>query len=195
MSIFRLDGTDALPEANFSTAGLLIKKPKYKNSEACWVMYNVGFQAGFWGREFKVTRANMDTTVVNPMTQKPASFSTLKLIPTERTEYTKLRLARIDNEFRSYYQDTNGQWAENDASKVTFTFGWGTEYPIENFNDDILRPTNFGLGDKVQVGIVTNPGMNPDQEKIQDISVRDSGARFKYLAIKKIKSFDEALMK
>lgn len=184
-TVFRLDGTDSLPKGQFTSAGLMIKKPNAKLGEAAWIMYNIGFQRGYWARELKVTQPSVDPKMILPG-WKTLSLSTLKLIPAENElQFMKLRIAKIGNETRVYYQDKNNKWVQESAKNVKETTGFGTDVIIEGYNDKELNPKNYGLGDKVHVGIITNSGTRIEES--------DGGGRFKNLIIYKIDNFNDAL--
>ncbi|MCT4613427.1 MAG: hypothetical protein N4A49_00970 [Marinifilaceae bacterium] len=184
-TVFRLDGTDALPKGEFTSAGLIVKKPNAKLGEASWIMYNIGFQRGLWARELKVTHPSVNPKMILP-DWETLSLSTLKLIPAENElKFAKLRIAKIGTETRAYYQDRNGNWVQESPKNVTETSGFGTDVPIEGFNENELNPKNYGLENIVHAGIITNPGTR--------ITESDGGGRFKGLTIYKINSFDDAL--
>ncbi len=113
------------------------------------------------------------------------------MIPTEYTgKSVKIRLARLNSEFRAYYQDENGLWKEEKPAKDMETMGNGIKYPVKGFNNAHFRPESFGLKDSVQVGIITNPGMKASNPFVK---FRDSGARFTCFKISEIDSFEECL--
>lgn len=68
------------------------------------------------------------------------------------------------------------------------TMGNGTKIPINGFNTDSFRPKSFGLKDKVQVGIISNPGMNTSKPLSK---FRDAAAKNSYFNIYKIDSFED----
>ena len=184
-TVFRLDGEEGMPSAEFTSAGLMVKKPNDVWGESAWLMYNIGHQRGSWAREMKVTHPSVDAKMVLPG-WNTLSLSTLKLSPAHQEDgLTKLRLARIGDEYRAYYQDEQGIWKQEVPDNVQETVGFGTEIAIEGFNEESLTPTNFGIGNVVHVGIITNSGTRVERS--------DGGGRFGYLHIERIKSFDEAL--
>lgn len=184
-TVFRLDGEEGVPAAEFTSAGLMIKKPNEVWGEAAWLMFNIGHQRGYWAREMKVTRPSVDPAMILPQ-WNTSSLSTLKLSPAFMEEgFTKLRLARIGGELRAYYQDEDGSWQQEVPANVRETVGFGTDIPIEGFNEQTLTPINIGLGDVVHVGIITNSGTRVERS--------DGAGRFQYLRIERINSFDEAL--
>ncbi len=184
-TVFRIDGTDGMPKGEFTSAGLMIKKPNAKMGEAAWIMYNIGFQRGIWAREFKVTHPSVDPKMILPHWET-LSLSTLKLFPAQNElKFAKLRIAKIDTETRAYYQDQSGNWVQESAENASETTGFGTEIGIEGFNDKELNPRNYGLGNTVHAGIITNPGTRIDES--------DGAGRFKSFTIYKINSFEDAL--
>ncbi len=189
VEILKIDGTNGLPEAQFSSAGLLIRDSSETQGQARWMMYNIGYQNSFWGREIKVTRSKnkfrFDLTYLMGL----KSLSTLHMIPTEYTgKPIRLRLAKINNELRAYFINKGGNWEEEKPTNNMETMGNGLKTHIEGFDDKTFRPKSFGLSDCVQVGIISNPGMNTAKPLIK---FRDSAARFTYLNITSIETFDD----
>lgn len=186
----RLDGSSALPEGNFSSAGLLIRDPSSSFGNETWVMYNIGYQAAFWGHEVKATRPVGAHRHTNPIYNDGyRSLSTLHSIPHGNTGRNKLRLARIGDEIRFYYQE-NGKWKERDSTPQAQVFGNGTQVPVAGIVGNKFRPSGLGFPDEVQVGLIVNPGIDGNNLNIEK---RDSYAAFSYLSIRPIKRFDEAL--
>lgn len=191
VEIFKKDGSKGLPKAQFSSAGLLIRNPSEVKGEATWMMYNIGFQNSFWGREIKVTRPNSSFRFDLTYLMGFQSLSTLHMIPAEyRGKKAKLRLGRINNEIRAYFINKNGEWEEEKPTANMESMGNGLNETVCGFNSEEFRPRSFGLNNRVQVGIISNPGMNTKNPLFR---FRDSGANFTYLKISPIKSFDECL--
>ncbi len=189
VDIYRLDGNKGMPKAQFSSAGLLMRNMEQKKGKAVWVMYNIGFQNSFWGREIKVTRKRPPFRFDPYVLMGLKSLSTLYLVPDEyRPGPYRLRLARVNGEVRAYYMDYEGKWRRETPSENMEVMGNGTNIPVEGFSSDEFSPVNFGLEDKVQAGIIANPGMNM---KNPFVKFRDSGYRFLYFSAREIESFDE----
>lgn len=189
VSIHRKDGKEGLPEGNFSSAGLLIRAPGGSLGEESWLMYNIGFQNRFYGRELKVTRPMNIPKEDNPMYDFGMhSLSTLYLLSEESTKAMKLRVARIGDEVRSYYY-SNDQWNEQKPQQGMEVFGNGINQPVSEFGNGHFRPNKMNLPDTVQAGIIVNPGI----DGINLAPKRDSYALFSYLNIAPIASFEEAL--
>lgn len=189
VEIFKLDGTKGIPKAQFSSAGLLIRDADETKGNATWMMYNIGFQNSFWGREIKVTRPKNKFRFNPTYLMGLQSLSTLNMIPVEYTsEPMKLRLARYNNELRAYYKDKHGNWIEEKPTSAMETMGNGVKVPIEGFNSDYFRPVSFGLKDDVQVGIICNPGMKTSNPLIR---FRDAAVKFTYFKISNIYNFED----
>ncbi len=190
VAIKRKDGKAGLPEANFSSAGLLIRDPSSSHGKEKWVMYNIGFQKSFYGLEAKATRplgkhkdANTDYGY------GLHSLSTLYLIPNKNTGAIKLRAARVGEEVRFYFEE-NGRWVEAKVTKDFEMQGNGSTIPVSQFNKDELRPNKLGFPGKVQVGLVVNPGMDASNPFIEK---RDGYALFSYFKVKKVTGFEDAV--
>lgn len=189
VEVRRLDHKPYNPEAQFSSGGLLVRKPSSKNSHETWLMYNIGYQNSFYGREIKATRPSQGFRLDPTYLMGYKSLSTLYLMPAADEKAVKLRMARINEEFRCYYH-SNGQWHEEIPTKDMAVMGNGTQYPVENFNEETFRPNQLNFGDNVQVGIIANPGMNT---KNPFVKFRDAYMSFSYVMIEKIDKFEECL--
>ncbi len=190
VSIHRKDGKPGLPEANYSSAGLLVRDPASTHGEASWLMFNIGFQNRFYGRELKVTRPMNIPKEENPFYDVGFhSLSTLYLLPEENTDPIKLRVARIGGELRGYYY-SDGKWHEQKPQQGMEVLGNGIQAEVSEFGNGHFRPNGMNLPDTVQAGIIVNPGM--DAADITNVK-RDGYARFSYVEIAPIASFDEAL--
>ncbi len=186
--IVKKDDGKSCPGAQFSSAGLLFRDTTSAPGKQRWVMYNIGFQNTFYGREIKVTRPSkgfrMDMTYLMGL----RSLSTLYLIPGEHTP-VRLRLARIGDEIRAFHF-FEGAWKEEVPTSGMEVMGNGIKYPVEQFNSTSFRPCGLNLPQRIQAGIITNPGMdirNPFRR------YRDSMAEFSYYISRGISSFNECL--
>ncbi|MEL6675828.1 MAG: hypothetical protein AAFR61_26710 [Bacteroidota bacterium] len=188
----RLDGEAGLPEALYSSAGLLVRDPNSRFGEENWVMYNVGFQNSFYGNEMKVTRPLGNVAPEENLLYNFGfhSLSTLMLIPQENEGFIKLRMARIGNEIRCYFYN-GANWEEQKPSADMEVLGNGAPFPISQFNESTFRPNELALPNSLQVGIVANPGMHPTD--FDNIIIRDGFAVFSYYKSQPINSFEEAL--
>lgn len=177
----------SMPKAQFSSAGLLIKKAGSEKGDQSWVMYNTGYQNSFFGREIKVTRMSNGFRFDPMYFMGYKSLSTLYLIPSKNTKTTRLRMAKIGREVRCYYY-SDKQWIEERPTSDMEVMGNGIKYPIDQFNEHLFRPNNLDLPEEVEVGIVINPGMNT---KNPFIKFRDAYGLFSYFKSTSIKSFNE----
>ncbi|MEC9490954.1 MAG: hypothetical protein UMU04_08375 [Halanaerobiales bacterium] len=175
--------------AQFSSAGLLIRNPESGAGTESWVMYNIGYQNSFYGREIKVTRPSNGLRFDPMYFIGYRSLSTLYLIPSKETGFARIRMARVGNQVRCYYC-TADSWQEEKPVSEMEAMGNGLKYPVDQFNEQEFRPTNLLLPDKVQVGIISNPGMDTKRPWKK---YRDSEMLFSDYAYKKINSFDECL--
>lgn len=189
VEIKRKDGKPGLPEANFTSAGLLVRDPSSTYEKESWIMYNIGFQNSFFGREIKATRHTNGSPTGNPSYNDGLrSLSTLYLLPAKQVTVTKLRIARVGNEIRCYYK-ANGKWHEEKPIKGLEKFGNGLKFPVSQFNDKQFRPNKLDLPFTVQVGLIANPGMKGTDPTI---IFRDGYALFSYYKRSEINSFKEA---
>lgn len=186
VSIHRKDGQKSLPEGHYSSAGLLIRDSRGSQGQESWLMFNIGFQNQFYGRELKVTRPMNIPKEKNPLYDFGMhSLSTLYLLPEENTKPMKLRVARIGGELRSYYF-SGGQWNEQKPQQGMEVFGNGISEQVSEFGNGHFRPNEMNLPETVQAGIMVNPGIS-----IPDLGPkRDSYALFSYVEIAPISSFD-----
>lgn len=68
-------------------------------------------------------------------------------------------------------------------------FGNGIDKPVSQFGNGHFRPNGMNLPEKVQAGIMVNPGIS-----VPDFAPkRDGYALFSYVSIASISSFEEAL--
>lgn len=175
--------------AQFSSAGLLIRNPLSSPGKENWIMYNIGYQNSFYGREMKVTRPSNGFRFDPMYFIGYRSLSTLYLIPALETGFVRLRMARISDEIRFYYFADN-KWQEEKPTKGIEVMGNGIKYQVDQFNKQEFRPTNLSLPAKLQVGLITNPGMNTRKPWQK---YRDSEMLFAYYSYKEIRSFTECL--
>lgn len=189
VSIHRKDGKAGLPKGHYSSAGLLVRNPASSHGKESWLMFNIGFQSQFYGRELKVTRPMNVPKEENPLYDIGMhSLSTLYLLPEESTEPMKLRVARVGKELRGYYFSA-GQWNEQMPQQGMEVFGNGIDKPVSQFGNGHFRPNGMNLPEKVQAGIMVNPGIS-----VPDFAPkRDGYALFSYVSIASISSFEEAL--
>lgn len=188
--IKRKDGKAGLPEANFSSAGLLIRDPGSSHGKEKWVMYNIGVQNKFYGLEAKATRPLGKHKDANTEYNYGLhSLSTLYLIPNKNTGAMKLRAARVGDELRFYFKE-NGRWIEAKVSEGFEMQGNGSTIPVSQFSKDLLRPNKLGFPGKLQVGLVVNPGMDASKPFIEK---RDGYALFSYFSMRKIAGFEDAV--
>ena len=84
------------PRGQYSAGGFVVRDPQSTAPGGeRWVMYNVGFQAGFVAREAKTTRPG-----------SPASLSTLYLMNSNSVLAGKLRVCRLGSVFHFFHQLT-----------------------------------------------------------------------------------------
>lgn len=189
VSMHRKDGEEGLPEGNFSSAGLLVRAPGGTQGNENWLMFNIGFQNRFYGRELKVTRPMNIPKEENPMYDFGMhSLSTLYLLPEEDTGPMKLRVARINDELRAYYF-TDGQWHEQALQQGMEVFGNGINEPVSEFGNGHFRPNGMNLPETVQAGILVNAGIDGTSLAPK----RDGYALFSYVEIGPISNFEDAL--
>lgn len=189
VEIRRIDNMPKYPKAQFSSGGLLIRNPHSKKYNENWLMYNIGYQNSFFGREIKATREANGFRLDPTYFMGYKSLSTLYLIPTEGVTSTKIRIARVNNEIRCFHF-CDEQWLEEVPTNQMEVMGNGVKYPVENFNDKKFRPNQLNLPDNVQVGIIANPGMNV---KKPFLKYRDAYMLFSYVLIEKINGFEECI--
>lgn len=189
VEVKRINEEAGEPKAQFSSGGLLIRNPQSKKGKEQWLMYNLGFQNSFFGREIKVTRDS------NGLRWDPTYFlgykslSTLFLLRAKGQRTAKLRIARVKDEVRCYYYD-QGHWIEETPTEDMELMGNGAQYPVANFNHSVFRPNAMALPDSLQVGIVANPGMDL---KKPFIKFRDAYMIYSYIQIDAINSFEDCL--
>jgi len=189
VSMHRKDGEAGLPEGNFSSAGLLVRAPNGTQGNENWLMFNIGFQNRFYGRELKVTRPMDIPKEDNPLYDLGMhSLSTLYLLPEESTEPMKLRVARIGDELRSYYF-SDGKWHEQKPQQGMEVFGNGINEVVSEFGNGHFRPNGMNLPDTVQAGIIVNAGI----DGASFAPKRDGYALFSYVETAPISDFDDAL--
>ena len=189
VSMHRKDGKEGLPGGNYSSAGLLVRAPGGSQGNESWLMFNIGFQNRFYGRELKVTRPMNIPKEENSLYDLGMhSLSTLYLLPEENTEPMKLRVARIGDELRSYYF-SESQWHEQKPQQGMEVFGNGISEPVSEFGNGHFRPNGMNLPETVQAGIMVNAGI----DGASFTPKRDGYALFSYVEIAPISSFDEAL--
>ncbi|MGR3617701.1 MAG: hypothetical protein ACU0BB_16910 [Paracoccaceae bacterium] len=185
VSMHRKDGEAGLPEGNFSSAGLLVRAPGGTQGNENWLMFNIGFQNRFYGRELKVTRPMDVPKEENPLYDVGFhSLSTLYLLPEENTEPMKLRVARIGDELRTYYF-TAGKGHEQALQQGMEVFGNGINKPVSEFGNGQFRPNGMNLPETVQAGIMVNAGI----DEASFAPKRDGYALFSYIEIAPISNF------
>ncbi|MEM8764230.1 MAG: hypothetical protein AAGD88_10490 [Bacteroidota bacterium] len=190
VQIKRKNGKKGLPKGNYSSAGILIRNPNSTYAHETWLMYNVGVQKSFYGNEIKVTRPLGAHKKENTMYYLGMhSLSTLFLIPQAHTKRLKLRVAKIGDELRCYF-NTGENWVEQKPDSKMELLGNGKKVPVSQFDESQFRPNELNLTGCLQVGLVVNPGY--DVKNLRNIK-RDGYALFSYYKRKAISDFSEAL--
>lgn len=189
LEIFRKDGRPGAPEAQYSSAGILIRDPNSRFGNERWIMYNIGYQNSFWGREIKVTRPARSIRIDMYRLMGLKSWSTLYLLPSQYVpEVHRLRLARVNGVFRAYFMNASGQWQREAPVSGMEVLGNGVHSSVEGFDKKEFSPRNFGLPDRVQAGIISNPGMNVRNPFVR---FRDAYYRFHHFDVRGIENFSE----
>lgn len=147
-----VQGPEQLPLGHFNSAGVVLRSAASHNSQTpnavgleSWIMYNVGYQAGFVGAETKTTF--------------PASFygggesrSTLFLTPITMPT-ARLVACRIGSHFYFFRSMNNGQtWTQETHSSANLWYN-GAGLPWENLESGFERPD---LPPTLQVGPIAN---------------------------------------
>jgi len=194
VEIKRKDGQDKLPEGNYNSAGLIIRDPSSSFGMETWIMYNVGVQNSFYGNEVKAT-IPLTVPEDNPFYLAGLhSMSSLYLLPQQNQGSLQIRMARVGKEVRCYFKDFSS-WVEQKPSDQMEVMGNGLSVPISQFNETEFRPSGLNLPDKVEVGLIANPGIDASIQDLTDPNLlkQDGYALFSYYRRQTISSFSEAL--
>jgi hypothetical protein len=166
-----------VPSGQFNAAGFVVRNP---NSSApgneSWVMFNVGFQQGFFARETKTTR---------PMPGS-SSLSTLFLSATPATtEDVRLRVCRLGSEFRFLHlMPGESAWSEDVYTMATTVNGNGAQQPTPGVSQG--NPIRFVRADfptSLQVGLLVGNWDAPYEAR----------GEFDYLRIISVSSAQECI--
>ena len=183
-AVLASDGTGR-PTGAFNSTGLVVRDPSSDRGAMRWLMYNFGQQDGFYGTEAKSTVPDTGGFHV----QRLAGFrsrSTLWLTPLpDGVVEASLRICRIGDEFR-FFQRVAGAdaWTEEAHGAGTVVLGNGTGTPTPGVVENgVIRFVRADMPATVQVGLVSNPGMPPN----------DGESRFAGIAFTRIDGFEACL--
>ena len=171
------------PTGRFNSAGLLVRDASSSKGDMRWLMYNLGYQASFYGTEAKNTVPDIQKWHV----QRLAGFhsaSTFWLTPLpENINEAVLRICRIGNEFRFFKKlPSSDQWIEEAYQNSTQVNGNGVTKPTKGVVENgVIRFIRDDMPQTVQVGLIVNPGMPP----------HDGIGQFTGIKFERIQSFNQ----
>jgi hypothetical protein len=171
------------PTASFNSAGLVMRDPLSRDENMRWVMYNIGQQDGFYGREAKTTRPYAGRWHQQQLAGfKSLSTFILTKMPDGLVEAT-IRMCRIGPEIRMYHRyPGETRWSEETQDASTTIQGNGSSEPTPGVvPGGVIRMARPDLPETLQVGVISNPGMSPN----------DGLSRFSYLRFRRIDDFSE----
>jgi hypothetical protein len=100
------------PMGPFNAAGLLIRSPASASGSESWVMYNLGFQNGFFAREAKTTARSLSTLYLNATSAHAG----------------RLRVCRLGDVVRLYHWlDGETGWTQEAYDGSTLVMGDGPQ--------------------------------------------------------------------
>jgi hypothetical protein len=136
------------PSGNYSQAGFVVRNANSSvPGNESWVMFNFGFQNGFFGREAKTTRPSPGSS----------SLSTLFLTPaTATTSDVRLRVCRVGSDFRFLHlMPGETAWTEDNWGSGTTVIGNGSgEATPGTTQGNPIRFTRSDLPNSLQVGLM-----------------------------------------
>ncbi len=160
----KADDPQSRPEGAFNSSGLLVRDASSSTGAMRWLMYNIGQQAEFYGTEAKSTVPDTGDWHV----QRLAGFtsgSTLWLTPVPAgVNGAALRICRIGAEYRFFKRlPGSEQWIEETHMAGTQKLGNGVSVATPGVVEGgVIRFIRTDIPDTVQVGLINNPGMPPN---------------------------------
>ncbi len=174
------------PKGAFNSAGLLVRDASSAPSNMRWLMYNIGQQKGFYGTEAKSTVPKIDKWHMHRLAGFN-SASTFWLTPApEQVTEASLRICRVGDEFRFYKKFAGeNQWQEETHQEGTTVLGNGAAKPTKGVKEDgSIRFVRDDLPATVQVGLIVNPGMPPN----------DGEGQFSGISFARLSDFHQCLL-
>ncbi len=156
------------PRGQYSAGGFVLRDPQSSAPGGeRWVMYNLGYQAGFVAREAKTTRPG-----------SPASLSTLYLMNSNNVLSGKLRVCRLGSVFHFFHQ-LSGEASFTEEAYVAGTTPMGngsTEATPGVVSGGVIRFDRPDLPATLQVGLLVGNWATPYEARGEFDYVRFASA-------------------
>jgi regulation of enolase protein 1 (concanavalin A-like superfamily) len=162
----------------YSSAGLIVRDPISAPSKMRWLVYNIGFQDGYFGTELKTTRDGTGGFELEALFSGNNSNSTWFSNKLENSSnQAQLRICRVGSEFRFLIKPT-GQttWLEETKNASTVRAGSNAEVP-GLLEDAAIRLQRTDLPTVLQVGVMANTSDTTE-------------GRYDYLRFQRINNFE-----
>jgi hypothetical protein len=168
---------DKQSNQRYSSGGLVIRDPSSKQGSMKWIVYNLGYQDGFFGTELKTTTPStgFNLSSISGIRSNSVWYSN-KVQDTSNTAF--LRTCRIGNEIRSYIRlEGKTTWDEQQYTETTVKAGSEVAVAGAQINKP-LRLIRNDFASTLQVGLMANDGS------------AQSESAFDYFNLSRIQSFD-----
>jgi regulation of enolase protein 1 (concanavalin A-like superfamily) len=161
----------------YSSGGLVIRDPSSIQGSMKWIVYNLGYQDGFFGTELKTTTPSTGFNLSSLIGTSSNSVWYSNKVQ-DSSNQASLRTCRIGNEIRSYSRfDDKDAWLEQQYTSTTLKAGSGVAVQGAEINKP-LRLIRSDFANTLQVGLMTNDGSG------------QSESAFDYFNVSRIQSFD-----
>jgi regulation of enolase protein 1 (concanavalin A-like superfamily) len=141
----------------YSSAGLVMRDPTSSPGKMRWVVYNAGFQDGYFGTELKTTRDSAGGFALEAMVTGNNSLSTWFSNKIEgSSNEAQLRICRVGPELRFFIRPTGeSAWREETRTASTVRAGSDADVPgLLETGPNRLQRTD--LPAMLQVGVMAN---------------------------------------
>jgi hypothetical protein len=172
--------TDIVQRSNttYASAGLIVRDPLSTPSKMRWLVYNIGFQDGYFGTELKTTRDSAGGFELEAIFSGNNSSSTWFSNKLEgSSNEAQLRICRIGSEFRFLIKPT-GETTWREETKMTSTVRAGSTADVPGLLETgSIRLQRTDLPSMLQVGVMANTSDTTE-------------GRYDHLRFKRINNFE-----
>jgi hypothetical protein len=167
-------------DSRYTSAGLIVRDPASSSGKMRWMVFNIGYQDGYFGTEIKTTRDSTGGFSLEAFTGNTSLSTWFSNKLEGPSNEAHLRICRIGAELRFYLLQT-GQTTWYEEELTTKTQRAGSEAPVPGLGDS--GPMRFQRADlpaMLQVGLISN-----------DINTAGtSESRFDYFRVQRISNFE-----
>jgi hypothetical protein len=146
-----------LSNTTYSSAGLIVRDPASVPGKMRWLVYNAGFQDGYFGTELKTTRDAAAGFSFEALVSGNSSLSTWFSNKIEgSSNEAQLRICRVGPEFRFYIRPT-GENAWREETRTSSTVRAGSDAAVPGLlQTGPIRLQRTDLPGMLQVGVMAN---------------------------------------